>query len=307
VIRTGQPVLTLPILPGFRNVTSGTRVSGDGAVVAGTCQVASGTPARRQGFRWTVTGGLQAIPYPVASHNFAVVTGISRDGSTIVGYSANTNTGDTVAFRWRASTGSIVLPAPTTGAEAQGVNADGSIIVGRSYGSGSARAVYWDQTIQMHTLGLLPWPIAHEAKGVSDDGMMMTGFARQTDGISWRAVVWPDRGAPQLASDYFESRGVTVPADYIPQVIDEVSGNGRAFGFRYYHPTLGGNRSAIVILPGPCPADFNQDGGVDGADVEEFFQTWAEGMDRADLNEDGGVDGADVERFFFSWEAGGCE
>lgn len=55
-----------------------------------------------------------------------------------------------------------------------------------------------------------------------------------------------------------------------------------------------------------CPADFNQDGGVDGQDVEAFFLVWQEGESRADVNHDGGVDGADVETFYIAWEAGGC-
>jgi hypothetical protein len=56
----------------------------------------------------------------------------------------------------------------------------------------------------------------------------------------------------------------------------------------------------------PCPADYNQDGGVDGADVAAFFGDWEVGNGGADVNLDGGVDGADVEFFFNAWAAGGC-
>ncbi|MCX5688704.1 MAG: hypothetical protein NTV94_02745 [Planctomycetota bacterium] len=56
----------------------------------------------------------------------------------------------------------------------------------------------------------------------------------------------------------------------------------------------------------PCPADFNQDGGVDGQDIEAFFRTWEDGLLQADVNQDGGIDGADVETFILAWEAGGC-
>jgi hypothetical protein len=55
-----------------------------------------------------------------------------------------------------------------------------------------------------------------------------------------------------------------------------------------------------------CPADFNQDGGIDGQDVEAFFTTWEAGDAAADVNADGGVDGGDIETFFVFWEAGGC-
>ncbi|MBL9000121.1 MAG: hypothetical protein JNK25_03160 [Phycisphaerae bacterium] len=60
------------------------------------------------------------------------------------------------------------------------------------------------------------------------------------------------------------------------------------------------------VTPPPCPADFNQDGGVDGSDVEAFFLVWETGGEFGDVNRDGGVDGGDVEFFFLAWEAGGC-
>ena len=56
----------------------------------------------------------------------------------------------------------------------------------------------------------------------------------------------------------------------------------------------------------PCAGDFNQDGGVDGSDVEAFFSDWSGGFACADVNGDGGVDGSDVADFFVVWDAGGC-
>ncbi|MBS0197761.1 MAG: hypothetical protein JSR77_13485 [Planctomycetes bacterium] len=61
-----------------------------------------------------------------------------------------------------------------------------------------------------------------------------------------------------------------------------------------------------IVTAAPCPADFNQDGGVDGGDVQDFFAAWEMGDFTADVNVDGGVDGADVSAFFAAWEAGGC-
>jgi hypothetical protein len=55
-----------------------------------------------------------------------------------------------------------------------------------------------------------------------------------------------------------------------------------------------------------CAADFNEDGGVDGQDVEAFFTVWESGEGCGDVNEDGGVDGGDIEFFFTLWEQGGC-
>jgi hypothetical protein len=58
--------------------------------------------------------------------------------------------------------------------------------------------------------------------------------------------------------------------------------------------------------PCGCAADYNQDGGTDGADVAAFFADWEMGSGCADTNQDGGIDGADVATFFSLWEAGGC-
>ncbi len=53
-------------------------------------------------------------------------------------------------------------------------------------------------------------------------------------------------------------------------------------------------------------ADYNRDGGVDGADLDAFFTAWSAGEARSDGNRDGGIDGNDVEAFFAAWSGGGC-
>ncbi len=55
-----------------------------------------------------------------------------------------------------------------------------------------------------------------------------------------------------------------------------------------------------------CPADYNDDGGIDGTDVQEFFDAWEVAAPRSDVNGDGGIDGADVVTFFDAWENAGC-
>jgi hypothetical protein len=67
--------------------------------------------------------------------------------------------------------------------------------------------------------------------------------------------------------------------------------------------------NSLTACGGVCPvcaADFNQDGGVDGPDIEAFFVTWEAGGVCGDVNQDGGTDGPDIEAFFALWEAGGC-
>lgn len=83
---------------------------------------------------------------------------------------------------------------------------------------------------------------------------------------------------------------------------------------RRYHPPTYEDRNGALVLsharldivysPPLCPADMNQDGGIDGADVGAFFVVWEAGEPSADFNEDGGVDGSDVTSFFEHWESG---
>jgi hypothetical protein len=84
-------------------------------------------------------------------------------------------------------------------------------------------------------------------------------------------------------------------------------------GQRYHPPVyedrpgslwLSWARLDVVYTPPICPADMNQDGGVDGEDVNAFFVVWEAGEPGADFNEDGGVDGSDVTFFFEHWESG---
>ncbi|MEY3231528.1 MAG: hypothetical protein RL689_1617, partial [Planctomycetota bacterium] len=55
-----------------------------------------------------------------------------------------------------------------------------------------------------------------------------------------------------------------------------------------------------------CMADFDDNGGVDGLDVEAFFTRWMAGQMMADVNLDAAVDPADVGAFLAVWTAGGC-
>lgn len=88
------------------------------------------------------------------------------------------------------------------------------------------------------------------------------------------------------------------------RVTDGVAGGtGQIEGFAFKTAALTGNCPTGCPL---CPADFNGDGGIDGADVQAFFISWEAGESCADVNLDGGIDGLDVEFFFELWEAGNC-
>ncbi len=61
--------------------------------------------------------------------------------------------------------------------------------------------------------------------------------------------------------------------------------------------------SNVCITPPPttCPADLNQDGVVDGADLGILLGAWGLASSPADLNGDGTVDGADLGGLLGAW------
>jgi hypothetical protein len=80
-------------------------------------------------------------------------------------------------------------------------------------------------------------------------------------------------------------------------------------GWNYYIRVGGyvqnrGTGTLNINFTPSCPADYNNDGGVDGDDVIAFFADWDAGVIGADFNGDGGVDGDDVIGFFGNWDAG---
>lgn len=61
----------------------------------------------------------------------------------------------------------------------------------------------------------------------------------------------------------------------------------------------------VSPIPCPCPADFDNSGGIDAGDIVAFFEVWEAGLPEADLDASGGIDFGDVGSFFASYE-GGC-
>lgn len=62
--------------------------------------------------------------------------------------------------------------------------------------------------------------------------------------------------------------------------------------------------SGFVDIATSCIADFDQDGGVTGADVGAFFNDFQQGFDSADVDGSGGIDGSDIGFFFTRFEQG---
>jgi hypothetical protein len=109
---------------------------------------------------------------------------------------------------------------------------------------------------------------------------------------------WKLNGEPLMDSVLFagvNSRQLTVFAQTLPQAGEYTLEVTNACGT---------TSSAAAVLELRCASDFNIDGGVDGSDINAFFEAWEAGEPDADLTNDGGVDGLDVSAFFDRWVDG---
>ena len=91
---------------------------------------------------------------------YSSATGVSADGSVIVGESGISNSNETEAFRWTQESGIVglgFLTGSNSNSRARSVSADGSVIVGGSQNvNGEFEAFRWTQERGMIGLGFLP-------------------------------------------------------------------------------------------------------------------------------------------------------
>ena len=133
--------------------------------------------------------GLGGLPGSFSSS----ATGVSADGSVVVGSSTRTPMWTTEAFRWTQATGMVGLgdlPGGDFGSHASEVSGDGSVVVG--YGLSNTnflKAFRWTQGTGMVELGDLPGGgFDNFASGVSFDGSVVVGGSN-TD-IGPQAFLW---------------------------------------------------------------------------------------------------------------------
>jgi probable HAF family extracellular repeat protein/predicted outer membrane repeat protein len=151
-------------------------VSADGTVVVGWTVFES---YNREAFRWTPSGGIKGLgDFPGgSSHDFSsMATGVSGDGSVIVGYSEGASGQE--AFRWTESTGMVGLgdlDGEPFYSQAEGISYDGSVIVGQA----GYEAFRWTESTGMRGIGDLPGgPFSSKAWGVSHNGWIIVGRGR---------------------------------------------------------------------------------------------------------------------------------
>jgi probable HAF family extracellular repeat protein len=202
--------------------------------------------------------------FGIRRSRWGYATGVSADGSVVVGRAANA-AGQRRAFRWTAAAGMEDLG--TLGgreSEASGVSADGSVVVGwadnaagqqRAFrwtaAAGKWRAFRWTAARRMQDLGTLGGRES-EAHGVSADGSVVVGSAHNAAGQR-HAFRWTAAGGMQnlgtLPGGCCSSAwGVSADGSVVVGYAQNAAGQWRAFrwtaaGGMQDLGTLGGDSS----------------------------------------------------------------
>jgi uncharacterized membrane protein len=285
-------------------------VSGDGGVIGGALP-RGGCSGNDVAVTYTESGGLIEWYSPFGSSTR--ITAMSDDGTTYIGthYATIAGASTNHGCIWYADGSFEPLSSVDFHGALGAVNRDGSMVAGNAHPQ-TGNVYTWTAAGGFHDMGELrgiPFALIVRTADMTDDGSVVIGTAG--DSFSSQAAIWRDGLGGEGLKDYLLGLGATGIGDYYFQTAAAITPDGRYIVGALRTPTSGFNNLAYVIdLIGEsdfCPADFNQDGGVDGADVEAFYAAWENSEPDADVNQDGGVDGGDVETFFAAWEAGGCQ
>jgi probable HAF family extracellular repeat protein len=320
-------------LAGGGGASYATGVSADGAVVTGAADSPGGTLSFLEAFRWTLanaaTGagamvGLGDLP---GGDEYSAGAAISQDGAVIVGgaSSAASHGGGAgfflsfEAFRWTQATGMVPLgdlPGGGYYSFANACSADGSTIVGASTSTASGiselEAFRWTAGTGMVGLGDLPGGRFHSfATGVSADGSIVIGASAVAIGDGgldiYAPFIWDAVNGMRNLQTVFNALGLALPELAMTNAT-AISDDGRTitgFGKSVFRTPAGDLRTEAwlgILPPSFQPADFDENGAVDGLDLARWQANFglAAGALHAQGDADGDqdVDGAD----FLVWQ-----
>lgn len=158
----------------------------------------------------TESGGKQGLGGLPGGSWGSSASGVSADGSVVVGSSRPTDFGQNEAFRWTESGGLVGLGGLPGGKHwngAKGVSADGSVVVGFGYSASGAEAFRWTGSEGMVGIGYLSSWTQSEAYAVSADGLVVVGMCYSESQQFGEAFIWDETNGMRslqdiLISDY---------------------------------------------------------------------------------------------------------
>ncbi len=188
--------LTIGNLDGYQN-TEPMAVSDDGSTVIGNA--VGDVYVVTQGFRWTQSGGIQALGFVSESDVASNATGINGNGSVATG--TGIGGGTTQAYRWNSGSGMTALPMQSGYTESQGffVSSDGTTFIGKSFNnSTNTQAVFrWNESTGMTTVTSITGASSFvNPHAISSDGSIVYGSSFNGSSASdWK---WTESGGLEV-------------------------------------------------------------------------------------------------------------
>jgi probable HAF family extracellular repeat protein len=198
-------------------------VNHDGSIVVGLAWYCPGA----EGFEWTSQTGIVGLGHPQGASSRA--TGISANGSTIVGFWEDPIQGNRQPVRW-VSGGAENLFLGNIMGEAIAASSNGNQIVGQAADStGNGRAFYYTETGGLVDLGVLSGNKVDQsvAFGIADDGIVI---GSSTNPFSWtsKPFVWTKKFGMQPLQKALVHHGAVIPSGVALTNVLAISGNGSA-------------------------------------------------------------------------------
>lgn len=188
--RAATAVITPIDVPTSSSFLTLVDLSSDGSVVTGTTHSSTGT----QAFRWSRQTGVVPLPQLSPRHTRNIGSGVSDDGSVLVG-TATLDTGTEIdAFYWTTVDGTAGIGGVNDGVSthAFNVSGDGSTVVGARDApdnNPATSAFRWRSVGGFEYLGDLPGGDDHSiALGASFDGKAVIGVSQSASGLE--AFLW---------------------------------------------------------------------------------------------------------------------
>ena len=159
-------------------------VSDDGSLLVGSRQT-SPQQFLFQAFRFSDAIGLVPLGDLPGGPENSVASGVSSDGSVVVGQSSGTL--GIQAYRWTQETGMQALgdlPGGPFASNALGISGDGTVIIGHGNSAAGIEGWRWTAATGMVALGDLPGgAVESSAEGISRNGRFIVGFGRVPEGL----------------------------------------------------------------------------------------------------------------------------
>jgi len=223
------------------SVSTNYDISGDGLTVVGLAWVDAGTA---HAFQWTDGTGM--VDLGSLGGESSRANAISGDGTTVVGWDQDPNTGWWRGAKWVNGVEELLDPAGACG-DAHGVNHDGSIIVGGGHPDYYDHAYMWNATDGFVDLGVLSgWNYMADGYDVSNDGRVVVGYSGAF--MDEHAAIWTEATGLVRLADYLADLGVTVPTDWTLKFANAVSDDGTVI-VGYAQDLMWNQKPFVAVIP----------------------------------------------------------